>query len=450
MRPISDRSLFPSAAVEVVVVALVLLQVLPHCGGRKGSPCLHHDGCWERVPLVAQSLSGLGSAATPTAHTLLSPVASWRILPFKSDDHGSTAAPKGGHWWRQKEAAATAALLAHKPGTRAKASAHKEVAKAQAEAAAAAAAKPDAVAPKTSALNHLRYCNPAEPGAISFAKAVDGFPKGEWWKLWVDKDMQGGDNVNNPKLRDILSANYSKSMMEALFIIQSSMGQRVDSQFLGHIHTAVVSSKHRNQARIGPAEGKHHYYHFKYELCSDDAKAEWVAEKLVFVPHTLDEFFPHISAEAGHADYSAFYNHRTKKIVSRLGFQPEGAPYSVRNRHAYDQVNWRWDEYYACINAVAHDDVDKTLACIARVVRSMLIFHPFPNGNGRVFQTNILTKLLIENGESGVSAVLPVRGTVYLTEKRRCRLLSSDPGASISWRLPSPDRWVLWDSGDGQ
>ena len=102
---------------------------------------------------------------------------------------------------------------------------------------------------------------------------------------------------------------------------------------------------------------------------------------MVYVKHSVDKFFPDISDDVGYGEFAAFYNPHTRKIVSRIGFQPANVSFALRQQYAIDQINWRWEKYYACIRAAARD-VDQTLACISVIVRAMLIIHPFSDWPG--------------------------------------------------------------------
>jgi hypothetical protein len=143
---------------------------------------------------------------------------------------------------------------------------------------------------------------------------------------------------------------------------------------------------------FGPAENQHIYYPFQLSKCTSLAKKELDSEKLIYIK----SFCPNlkISFTEIHEIYCSYYNPQTKRIISKVGWQPIKLSFKERLKYSIEKRSEAIKAYNKEILKSTNDT--NKLCAIAKLIRFLVILHCYTDGNLRTCKL-LLIKLLIDN-----------------------------------------------------
>ena len=244
-------------------------------------------------------------------------------------------------------------------------------------------------------INDIHYpkLDPSITGSQRFDHVFSKLPKKDMWKLCIDrKDHKVGKFAYEKK-----DDGYLSGTLKGLQFIRNNINNIIDNSFICELHTICVKEVKTSYVIImptefGPVENQHIYYSFQLSKCTSLAKKELDSEKLIYIKSFCTNL--KITFSEIHDNYYSFYNPHTKRVISKVGWQPIKLPFKERLKYSIDKRNKAIITYNKEI-LTSTNDTDK-LCAIAKLIRFLEILHCYYDGNLRTCNL-LLIKLLIDN-----------------------------------------------------
>lgn len=243
--------------------------------------------------------------------------------------------------------------------------------------------------------NEIRYpkLKPKVTGPQRFDHVFCKFPKNYMWKLCIDRK----DHEKGKFAYEIKDPGYLSGTLKGLKFIRKNINNIIDNSFIHELHTICVKEvEYSNKSIIptgfGPQENQHIYYPFQISKCTTLAKIELDSEKLIYIKSFCKN--PKITFSEIHDKYCSYYNSQTKRLISKVGWQPLNLTFKERLKFSIDKRSIAIMTYNKeILNST--NDKDKLYA-IAKLIRFLEILHCYADGNLRTCNL-LLIKLLIDN-----------------------------------------------------
>ena len=240
---------------------------------------------------------------------------------------------------------------------------------------------------------HYPKLEPTITGPKRFDLVFCKFPKKDMWKLCINrKNHNMGQFAYEKK-----EPGYISGTLKGLKFIRKNINKIIDNSFINELHAICVKEvKYSNNTiistDIGPIENQHIYYPFQISKCTALAKRELDSEKLIYIK----SFCPNlkISFTEIHEIYCGFYNPQTKRIISKVGWQPIKLSFKERLKYSIEKRSEAIKAYNKEILKSTNDT--NKLCAIAKLIRFLVILHCYTDGNLRTCKL-LLIKLLIDN-----------------------------------------------------
>ena len=234
---------------------------------------------------------------------------------------------------------------------------------------------------------------PTISGAKRFDHVLYNFPKKEMWKLCINrKNHKNGEFAYEKK-----EPGYISGTLKGLQFIRNNINNNINNSFINELHSICVKElKYSNNilksTEFGPAENQHIYYPFQISKCTSLAKIELDSEKLIYIKSFSS--YPKLTYTEIHDNYCSYYNPHTKRVISKVGWQPYKLPFDERLKFSLYRRRKAIMAYKKEI-LISKNDTDKLFA-IAKLIRFLVILHCYRDGNLRTCKL-LLIKLLIDN-----------------------------------------------------
>ena len=240
---------------------------------------------------------------------------------------------------------------------------------------------------------HYPILEPTISGAKRFDHVLYNFPKNEMWKLCINRK----NHIKGEYAYEKKEPGYISGTLKGLHFIRKNINNNINNSFINELHSICVKElKYSNNilksTEFGPAENQHIYYPFQISKCTSLAKRELDSEKLIYIKSFST--YPKLTYTEIHDNYCSYYNPHTKRVISKVGWQPYKLSFNERLKFSLDRRRKAIIAYNKEI-LKSKNDTDK-LCAIAKLIRFLVILHCYRDGNLRTCKL-LLIKLLIDN-----------------------------------------------------
>ncbi|HLP35056.1 MAG TPA: hypothetical protein VK133_03625 [Amoebophilaceae bacterium] len=232
-------------------------------------------------------------------------------------------------------------------------------------------------------------------------------PDADLYKLFIDRDKQ---HLGEDAFED--EPGYKSAMKQALRYMEQTLGEKLDAEELAKLRNLCVESV-LGKKKAGKQVGFRMGYAPLSSYCLDKQRMRTMS------PQAIHEFNQLVAPYSADTTKQLLYQTPYISTFELLDNQKNCLPNSsalplklpnqvnsIKIRTGFQQskdlprvkeiVNGFFDTYYKEI-AKAQTSTEK-LGAIAKLCRSIELFHVFPDGNGRTTCFILLPKLLRENG----------------------------------------------------
>ena len=176
---------------------------------------------------------------------------------------------------------------------------------------------------------HYPKLEPTITGPKRFYLVFCKFPKKDMWKLCINrKEHNIGQFAYEKK-----EPGYISGTLKGLQFIRENINKNINNSFINELHSICVkellnSNNILKSTEFGPAENQHIYYPFQISKCTTLAKRELDSEKLIYIKSFCKN--PKITFSEIHDKYCSYYNSQTKRLISKVGWQPINLTFKER------------------------------------------------------------------------------------------------------------------------
>lgn len=232
-------------------------------------------------------------------------------------------------------------------------------------------------------------------------KKMSEWPRDLQWRLSIDRSLHeigpfAFDWHENP--------GYHAAMVQCWHLFDQIRDYRIDSFLLQAIHdvSVVGVTKDSNPLETGYCPGWNYGIHTDW-IDEDDVRLrnEWEEEKLILTPERERAIrfkyeLKYSALPAG--ERMSLIERELEKYLAKIEWRAECHRVTSQFRmDDMDRIDRLMNQFYASAQN-PEVSLEDQLAAIARCCRALLIYHPFPDGNGRTFCFVLLNLLLYQIG----------------------------------------------------
>jgi len=229
------------------------------------------------------------------------------------------------------------------------------------------------------------------------------------WRLGIDRYFH---SFGPHYFDQDLSKNYLSGMLKCWRFLDQIRDRKIDACLLRMIHDVFVN---RGSFQSAPLEKG---YASSWSFAMDprwfnqnrqELFGEWEKEKLILTPEKVKESineYVRNNPSSSQQQIDKFVDSLEEEYLSALEYtKPRWTVFNLANHNLENKVNEILDRFYK--EAQQAVTLDQKYAAVARCCRALLVFHPFPDGNGRTICFALLNVLLNQIGSSLAMVATP-------------------------------------------
>jgi hypothetical protein len=251
-------------------------------------------------------------------------------------------------------------------------------------------------------INNLLVCYQSEfdkknNGIEKYDLAFSQFPKGSFYKLFIDKHRLEKPEKNEQQvpahmLFDVEEPGYYASMVDAFSVLPQYLGKKLTLESIVELHDIAVGKIKGMKKGFG---GDHHYDTY-YSHVDPEAYLELMKSGILYSPMSLirdmsEERLVCGKLTAYNGLVNSYLPHDKWKYYATASSSYEVFRIASLGKRNYDKL---LDHYYTSVGGIT--SLSGKLLAISELLRALEVAHFLPDGNQRTYSFLILNKLLIE------------------------------------------------------